>query len=108
MISAAVSRFSVSSSQRQARQIARIKAPVSSGCARVKSRRMTNPFSGGAAQIATPGSNSVATPCSTALEAHGSPTQKASTSPAAMAAAISGGGTVTTSGSCAKPQADSQ
>ena len=54
----------------------------------------SSPFSGGAPQIARPAKSKAPDAVSTAYDAHGSPKQKASTSPDAKACAIIGGGTV--------------
>ena len=93
-ISAAVVRLPGRSSQRPARQTARISRPSVSSSRAAQSLRTASTLPGANAQIAAPGKSNSPTPVSTAIEPHGSPTQKASISPAAMASAIKGGGTV--------------
>ena len=91
-----------------ARHTARISAAAQSGSASTVARDMASTFSGANCQIAAPGRISCAAPISTATLPQGSPTQKASISPPAIADAIRGGGTVTRSTPPASPLRASQ
>ena len=94
-ISAVVIAFGGSPSQRAARQTARISAAVRVRLGLDGSRAAWRaPFPGRTARSRRRAGSGSAAPISTATLPQGSPTQKASISPAAIAAAIRGGGTV--------------